>query len=96
MASLVFASVMSYITYSDCSSTVYELASEERPAMPQMALASQKIKEFGSSFMQSVARVQQSHLLSLMLDGNRSEALEALPSGQAEPKQLPWLLSTQT
>ena len=97
VAALFFASVMSYITYSDCSET----ASRKMTVGSDISDAATAASSGLTTALSTLARIQQTHLNQIMHDGMRAEALQAMrdDSGatvEASDKQLPWLLSTQT
>ena len=84
LASLVFASVMSYITYSDCSFAVdkgsaISSGSSKLPTRESLALLTDRIH-------------QRISMKSILLKDEDSAVSMKEPSD----KQLPWLLSTQT
>ena len=84
LASLVFASVMSYITYSDCSFAVDKRSalssgSSKLPTRESLALLTDRIH-------------QRISMKSILLKDEDS----AVSMKESSDKQLPWLLSTQT
>ena len=84
LASLVFASVMSYITYSDCSFAVDKRSalssgSSKLPTRESLVLLTDKIH-------------QRISMKSILLKDEDS----AVSMKESSDKQLPWLLSTQT
>mmetsp|Transcript_9144 Transcript_9144/g.12447 ORF Transcript_9144/g.12447 Transcript_9144/m.12447 type:complete len:209 (-) Transcript_9144:352-978(-) len=92
MASLIFASIMSYITYKDCAATCE--TEEVRPTLAVPSLPTIDTQQLPAIDMlteavQTIPLVWQSHLLSLFLDGKRVEA-------QSAHDDTPWLLSTTT
>ena len=83
LASLVFASVMSYITYSDCSFAVDKRSAESSgssrlPTRESLALFTDMIQ-------------QRISMKSILFQDNESAV-----SKKKEPSELHWLLSTQT
>ena len=90
VASLCFASVMSYITYRDDSSLAVFTETLDRPRalLPSFTDASMPSNIFTEA-ASTLPLIWQSHLINLMNNGTKVEA-------QAEVRDSSWLLSTQT
>ncbi len=94
VCALIFASIMSYITYNDCQVSAADPA--ERLAAFRAASASLLAK--GTTGLTELAsflkQTNSMHLNALLDDSRRVEAQSA--SAEEKQENLPWLLSTQT
>lgn len=99
VAALFFASVMSYITYCDCSTANSLSVSDVVPTLTPWSTALAKTADCRSvltEMMSTVVALNKMHLRNLMDGSMRVEAHMAAADTDEEGKQLPWLLSTQT
>ena len=84
MCSLFFATLMSYITYKDCSAELISerpksRRSEDTTGWPEPGQTAYSAASMLSDSVLALPRVWQAHYLSLMLDGQRVEAQSAPP-----------------
>jgi len=93
MSALVFASVMSYITYNDCS-----IGLQNSDEDTGMNTAARPLLDNGQTIVSTITQINQMHLMKLMHDGKRVEAQEAQEAEIAKRSKIEdnWLLSTQT
>ena len=79
VCALFFASLMSYITYNDCGFAVCPDRSDLKDSVTQAASSSVAAL---SNFISDIRQTHTMHLLTLLNDGQRVEAMGPAPSKQ--------------